>query len=126
MRYSLVLLAACSGAPGVETPPKPTPYVPDPGPPVDADCVANARAGRLTESLAGELGAFRVTAVDANYVHVRREGRALTQSEGMKFWQAFTRVMSPTAAISGGPGACASCLNLDVEICMTSLADITA
>jgi hypothetical protein len=59
-----------------------------PDPVVDMACVQRAQDGKLSMDLPAQLGPFHVTS-RADGAHLHRDGRAITDDEGKKLWNAF-------------------------------------
>ena len=131
---ALILLAACGGATAPAHPPADQP--PNPGPPVDALCLARAREGRLIEAQPTEAAGFQITPTPAG-VHMLRTGRDLTKTEGEALWKTFSEQYFSRGGLSVGSAALysidkcpdvgdASCLSLDVYVCQRDLATLGA
>lgn len=139
MRYLaplLLLLLACHpGASGESRERGPvTPSAPDPGPVVDEACLQLARDGKLIASQPREAAGFTVTPTEHG-VQMVRNGRALTEEEGTRLWNLFSKDYFSRGGMSSGSSAIssvykcdgigdASCLKLDVYVCQKDIATI--
>jgi hypothetical protein len=128
---SVVVVIACQPRPKLE--PK---RAPDLGPPVDPECLRRARAGVLLDGLPTEAAGFEVVSDPARgQVLLRRAGRSLTAVEGATLWKTLSEnsfggarlghAGSALHSMASCPGvAKASCLELSLWQCQTSVADL--